>query len=602
MMSIPPVVRLSQALYNDVPSPAQSRSGGQRASPGRTASLATAASIGATETNSRPACMVRLLLPRTFAVADHSYHESLLTAGGGAVRERAPEHLVRGDAVVTKVQQNLVGIETTVGAQDEPDGNGGSSSCGTAASPVMNNGICTSSQQRACSIQSSATVASGGAALVVVESVLAFSAVQSLLDRSHAENMRLSASPSTAGNAIEPEQPPGDDPPHGCAGTAGPTDVCSLRDAGTDGNKSFGATRCSASYCSNSSTGGVSAAVGRLVAWLRIAAATTGLQERGRPGGFNSSGSVLGGSTSACASSVVETAMNARRTDRTATGFSMCGLDVDDDLLLAAAVATAGGRAHGTRYKVTGRCDGGERWIAFDLEPTAGPPGQTPEGGDRGNGAAGEVLQVRLICHPLVTMVPDIRWCLQLISQAKAFATLLNANAKLSTLGGGYFLTRQVGQAIRLALAQSEVATALGDLQLAGKCRVNVAYNYIWLGQYDEAQRIINAQVAASRAIQDEELENIASIAGRFLKRSRRANQRLLQSQLDAASGGGSRGDEGAKNGAGQGWVRQRIDVRTDEWHRVRALPLYCSSGRATPVGLGGEANRGQRVAFVCPK
>lgn len=49
------------------------------------------------------------------------------------------------------------------------------------------------------------------------------------------------------------------------------------------------------------------------------------------------------------------------------------------------------------------------------------------------------------------------RWCLRLIGQAKAFASLLNANAKLSTLGGGYFLTRQVGQAIRLALAQAEV-------------------------------------------------------------------------------------------------------------------------------------------------
>ncbi|CAB1117137.1 unnamed protein product [Ectocarpus sp. CCAP 1310/34] len=583
MMSIPPVVRLSQALYNDVPSPAQSRSGGQRASPGRTASLAAAASIGATETNSRPAGMVRLLLPRTFAVADHSYHESLLTAGGGAVRERAAEHFVRGDAVVTKVQQNLVRIETTVGPQDERDGSGGNSSCGTASSPVTNNGICTSSQQPACSMQSSATVAPGGAALVVVESVLGFSAVQSLLDRSYAENMRLSANPSTAGSAIEPEQPPGDEPPRGCAGTTGPADVCSRRDVDADGNKSFGVTRCSTSNSSNSSTCGVSAAVGRLVAWLRIAAAITGLQERGRPGGFNSSGSVLGGSTSACASSVVETAMNARRTDRTATGFSMCGLDVEDDLLLAAAVATAGGRAHGTWYKVTGRCDRGERWIAFDLEPTAGPPGQlerrTPEGGDSGNGAAGEVLQVRLICHPLVTMVPDIRWCLQLISQAKAIATLLNANAKLSTLGGGYFLTRQVGQAIRLALAQSEVAEALGDLRLAGKCRVNVAYNYIWLGQYDEAQRIINAQVAASRAIQDEELENMASIAGRFLKRSRRANHRLLQSQLDAPSGGGSSGDEGAKNGVSQGWVRQKIDVRTDEWHRVRALPMYYSSG-----------------------
>lgn len=44
----------------------------------------------------------------------------------------------------------------------------------------------------------------------------------------------------------------------------------------------------------------------------------------------------------------------------------------------------------------------------------------------------------------------------------------------------------------------SKVATALGDLQLAGKCRVNVAYNYIWLGQYDEAQRIIHAQVGQS--------------------------------------------------------------------------------------------------------
>lgn len=45
---------------------------------------------------------------------------------------------------------------------------------------------------------------------------------------------------------------------------------------------------------------------------------------------------------------------------------------------------------------------------------------------------------------------------------------------------------------LRLCL---KVATELGDLQLAGKCRINVAYNYIWLGQYAEAQRIIRAQV-----------------------------------------------------------------------------------------------------------
>ena len=116
----------------------------------------------------------------------------------------------------------------------------------------------------------------------------------------------------------------------------------------------------------------------------------------------------------------------------------------------------------------------------------------------------------------------------------------------------------------------------------------------------------LDRQVAASRAINDEELETVASIAGRFLKRSRKANHRLLlqQSQLGAGSGesgadggGGGSGDNshGTKNVIGQGWVRQRIDVKTDEWHRVRALPMYCSSGRATPVGWGGETSRGRQ-------
>eukprot|EP00752_Nemacystus_decipiens_P006436 g5797.t2 len=146
-----------------------------------------------------------------------------------------------------------------------------------------------------------------------------------------------------------------------------------------------------------------------------------------------------------------------------------------------------------------------------------------------------------------------------------------------------------------------EVATALGDLQLAGKCRVNVAYNYIWLGQYAEAQRIIRAQINASRAIHDEELENIASIAGRFLRRSRKANQQLLlQSQLDVGgteSSGEGGGDQngGAERGAAHKWVRQRIDVKTDEWHRVRALPMYCSSGQTAPMGWGVETTRARQ-------
>eukprot|EP00903_Cladosiphon_okamuranus_P012565 g11764.t1 len=326
--------------------------------------------------------------------------------------------------------------------------------------------------------------------------------------------------------------------------------------------------------------GAVSEVIGRLVGWLRVAAASSTLPSDGN----SSSGGV--------------TITTTGPTENAGVAFSR-DVDLNDELLLAAADV----QAHGTLYGVRGQCEAGTEWRVFDLEPE-GPGasglrvGQASGGGDIAHSPAGGVLEVRLICHPLVTMAPDIRWCLRLIGQAQAVAALMNANAKLSTLGGGYFLTRQVGQAIRLALAQAEVATALGNLQLAGKCRINVAYNYIWLGQYTEAQRMIRAQVRASRAIHDADLENIASIAGRFLRRSRRANRHLLlQSQLDVAGGESSCDDSedrtgGTKRGAGQEWVRQRIDVKTDEWHRVRALPMYCSSGRATPVGWGGEATR----------
>lgn len=77
------------------------------------------------------------------------------------------------------------------------------------------------------------------------------------------------------------------------------------------------------------------------------------------------------------------------------------------------------------------------------------------------------------------------RWCLRLIGQAKAVACLLNANAKLSTLGGGYFLTRQVGQAIRLARAQSQVREGPGlqfssSLLLSGWSVLSQPFGVSW--------------------------------------------------------------------------------------------------------------------------
>jgi hypothetical protein len=55
-------------------------------------------------------------------------------------------------------------------------------------------------------------------------------------------------------------------------------------------------------------------------------------------------------------------------------------------------------------------------------------------------------------------------------------ASLIALNAYISTLGGGHFLCKHVKSAWRMALQQQAVAIALGDMELAGQCRVHLAY------------------------------------------------------------------------------------------------------------------------------
>lgn len=81
----------------------------------------------------------------------------------------------------------------------------------------------------------------------------------------------------------------------------------------------------------------------------------------------------------------------------------------------------------------------------------------------------------------------------------------------------------------------------------------------------------------ASRNNQDKEVENIATVAAQFLKRSKEANRRLLERDVGDAHDGVNRSRPKL--------VKQSIDVKTDEWHRVRAIPLYISSSGASPLG-----------------
>ena len=68
---------------------------------------------------------------------------------------------------------------------------------------------------------------------------------------------------------------------------------------------------------------------------------------------------------------------------------------------------------------------------------------------------------------------------------------LQSLNAFFSTLGGGYFLCRYLTTAVQLARWQRTIALSLGDRDLAARCTVNEAYNYIHAGKLKHAFHLI---------------------------------------------------------------------------------------------------------------
>ena len=303
-MPIPTIVRLSQALYSDVPSPAPARSCRKRNHANSDTTSVTAAAESAEET---PPAVFRLLLPRTFAVADRAYHDSLITEGyakGTGRKAGATGAACRdGDAASEVAPQLDIAGGTR---EEEHDGCSSDSDSGSRQ------------RQPPCSVR---LAAQGGAVLLVVESVLGFSEVCGLLDRSHA------ALTKAAGDREEGVRPRPGDPDFLC--------TCNGEDSATnDGDQSA-----------------VSVAVGRLVGWLRIAAARSNLSDHG------SSGSVVTTSRPK-----LEPGNARTESAGVATSFD---LDLGgDDLLLA----VAGGRAYDTPYGVSGQCERAAGWKAFDLE------------------------------------------------------------------------------------------------------------------------------------------------------------------------------------------------------------------------------------------
>mmetsp|Transcript_14351 Transcript_14351/g.26937 ORF Transcript_14351/g.26937 Transcript_14351/m.26937 type:complete len:153 (+) Transcript_14351:1353-1811(+) len=81
-------------------------------------------------------------------------------------------------------------------------------------------------------------------------------------------------------------------------------------------------------------------------------------------------------------------------------------------------------------------------------------------------------------------------------------------------MGGGYFLCRYLNTAVKLARYQRRISLALDDIQLAMKCAINEAYNYIHAGEISRAKRLIRQtwKEAKERVVRDGSMKVIVGM------------------------------------------------------------------------------------------
>lgn len=93
----------------------------------------------------------------------------------------------------------------------------------------------------------------------------------------------------------------------------------------------------------------------------------------------------------------------------------------------------------------------------------------------------------------------------RLIHLENNFVRLHTANAYVSTIGGGAFLMKFIGDAVRQALKQVAIARALGDVGLEARCHVHLAYCDVQVGRFRSAYRRLRLlhRIAGPRYLND---------------------------------------------------------------------------------------------------
>lgn len=346
-----PVVRLSNILYINAPTVTRSRSASTACSPSLkrghshvSSPRSKVGNIDKFEEAPFAAAEVCLLLSSTFPVANRVYHEgnksmvvSVVEGDKGGTLDGSSCSPLQYCGTDTDFYRNKRKHEENRFVTDGTDGFG----CSPNQRASTHRGI-----QNHCPDQSALSklteeVNIGNGLTVVVESVLGFTALRALLERSHTP-----PAAAVQDSSRLPDQ-------SSCVGEIGlePHEKVNSDNGGHDFDS------------------GVSEAVGRVVEWLRIEAAREALKKRAESRGNVDSNGKRGTLTNTVSKRNRENVSDDTRAGFTTGAVRACVTD-DEDTLEAEALRTVGGCcAGGSLYKVTGRRTEGDEWSTFTLKP-----------------------------------------------------------------------------------------------------------------------------------------------------------------------------------------------------------------------------------------
>lgn len=164
---------------------------------------------------------------------------------------------------------------------------------------------------------------------------------------------------------------------------------------------------------------------------------------------------------------------------------------------------------------------------------------------------------------------------------------LQSMNAYIATLGGGYFLCHYLSTAVSLARYQRQIALRLNDVNLAMKCTINEAYNYIHAGMIHKALLLIQeVQVMAQgrknsrmncgigRDTQDEDVILSMCNAAKWFAGCVRDNMRLSNKENER-----SKVQNNSKNGSMVNQLKENngsqstfLSATHDDFQRIRVV------------------------------